>query len=280
MRFFGGILLTCTMAFSQAAAASLPPPSIPFEYSEGLLWVKVTVSQSSRPLNFLLDTGAEVSTLNSETTTALNLNGGWAIDVQGVQSVTTGRWPVKLTAKAGQVKLPSKYLSLDLSRLSHSCKRPLNGLLGADFIQGKTVEIDFQNHRLNFIDKYSVATSDIILPIKYNNRCACVPISIANQSSQWLRLDTGCATALQWVTPDANYSPKTQKVAIGLTDMNIPQIQTTISMNGHQFSQIPTGLHEHAIFPGESGLLGNDFLARFRSVTIDTKSDHVVLKPL
>lgn len=280
MRFFGSLLLTCVIAFNHAAAASMPPASIPFEYSEGLLWVQVTVPQSSRPLNFLFDTGAEVSTLNSETTAALNLNGGWAIDVQGVQSVTTGRWPVKLTAKAGQVKLPSKYLSLDLSRLSHSCKRPLDGLLGADFIKGKTLEIDFKNHLLNFIDKCSVASSDITLPIKYNHRCICVPASIGHQSPQWLRLDTGCATALQWVTPEAKYSSQNQKVAIGLTGLTIPQIQTTISLGGHQFSHIPAGLHDHAIFPGESGLLGDDFLARFRSVTIDTKSDRVILKPL
>ena len=280
MRLFWSVFLICFVIFCEAKAASpAPVVSIPFEYAEGLLWVQVEVPQSSRPLNFLFDTGAEVSVLNAETTATLGLAGGSEIEVQGVQSVTTGRWPVKLAAKAGQVKLPAKYLSLDLSQLAHSCNRPLDGLLGADFIKGKVVEIDFQSHQLRLTDKFSPAKSDIELPIKYSNRSFCVPVCINNQPQQWVRLDTGCATALQWVTSDAGVSTQSGKPAIGLTGLSIPQTQTTISLGGKQFDQIPTGIHSHAIFAGEAGLVGNGLLSRFKMVTIDTKSDRVVLRP-
>ena len=272
--------MLCFATFSEAKAASSSPAiSIPFEYSEGLLWVQVEVPQSNRPLNFLFDTGAEVSVLNSETTTRLGITGGSKIEVQGVQSVTTGRWPIKLAAKAGRVKLPTKYLSLDLSQLAHSCSRPLDGLLGADFIKGKVVEIDFQSHELRLRDKLSLAKSDIELPIKYSNRCVCVPVCVNQQRQQWMRLDTGCATALQWVTSDAGGSTLSGKPAIGLTGLSIPQTQTTISLCGKQFDQIPTGIHTRAIFAGEAGLLGNDLLSRFKLLTIDTKSNLVVLRP-
>lgn len=253
--------------------------SIPFEYSEGLLWVQIEISQSSRPLNFLFDTGAEISVINSDTAVALGLSGGNKIYVQGVQTITTGRWPVKLVAKAGTVKLPAKYLSLDLSQLAHSCSRPLDGLLGADFIKGKVVEIDFQSHQLRFHDKISLAKSDIDVPIKLNNGSFCVPICINHQPQLWMRLDTGCATALQWVTSAASVSTKSEKPAIGLTGLSIPQTQTTITLGGRQFDQISTGIHSQAIFAGEAGLLGNEFLSRFKTVTIDTKSAHLVLSP-
>jgi hypothetical protein len=152
-------------------------------------------------------------------------------------------------------------------------------LLGADFIKGKVVEIDFQSHQLRLCEKFSPAKTDIELPIKYSNRCFCVTVSVNHQPQQWVRLDTGCATALQWVTSDAGVSTQSGKPAIGLTGLSIPQTQTTISLGGSQFDQIPTGIHNHAIFAGEAGLLGNDLLSRFKTVTIDSKSDRVVLRP-
>ena len=231
-------------------------------------------------MNFLFDTGAEISVINADTAAALGLSAGREIYVQGVQAITTGHWPVRLAAKAGNVELPAKYLSLDLSQLSHSCSRPLDGLLGADFIRGKVVEIDFKSHLLRFEDKISPAKTDINLPMKSSSSCFCVPVSVNHQSKQWVRLDTGCATALQWVTSNAGISTKSEKPAIGLAGLSIPQTQTTVSLGGKQFDQIPTGVHSHAIFAGEAGLLGNDFLSRFKMVTIDTKSARLVLSPM
>jgi hypothetical protein len=281
MRIFCSALLICFATFSGAKAASPSQvTAIRFEYSEGLLWVQIEVPQSARPLNFLFDTGAEISVINAGTASALGLSGGAKIDVQGVQSTTTGYWPLKLKAKAGTVKLPAKYLSLDLSQLAQSCSRPLDGLLGADFIKGKVVEIDFQSHLLRFKDKISPAKSDIDLPMKVTGRCFCLPLCVNDQPQQWVRLDTGCATALQWVTSDASVHTKSEKPAIGLAGLSIPQTQTKISLGGKQFDKIPTGVHTRAIFAGEAGLLGNDFLSRFKTVTIDTKSARLILSPM
>lgn len=281
VRFFCSIFWFCFVVFSGAQAASLPPiAAMPFEFSEGFLWVRVEAPGSARPLNFIFDTGAEVSVINADTAAALGLPAGKKIYVQGVQSTTTGHWPVRLPARAGNIDLPAKYLSLDLSRLSHSCNRPLDGLLGADFIQGKVVEIDFQSQLISFRDGVSLAKSDIDLPLRLSGRCFCVPVRINNQPKQWVRLDTGCVTALQWVTSDANLGVQSTKTAIGLAGLSIPQTQTTVSLGGKQFGQIPTGIHSRAIFAGEAGLLGNGLLSRFKAVTIDTKSDHLVLSPL
>jgi hypothetical protein len=178
------------------------------------------------------------------------------------------------------LELPVNYLSLDLSRLAHSCSRPLDGLLGADFIRGKVVEIDFQSHLIRFKDKISPVKADIDLPLKISSRCFCVPVCVNQHPKQWVRLDTGCATALQWVTADAGVPTQSTKPAIGLTGLAIPQTQTTISLGGKQFDQIPTGIHTRAIFAGEAGLLGNDLLSRFKTVTIDTKTKRLVLSPL
>jgi predicted aspartyl protease len=281
MRLFYSALWFCFAVIGGAhAASSSPANAIPFEYCEGLLWVQIQIPQSAHPLNFLFDTGAEVSVINADTAAVLGLSAGGKIHVQGVQAATTGHWPVRLAAKAGNVDLPSKYLSLDLSRLAHSCSRPLDGLLGADFIQGKVVEIDFQSHLIRFREQISPAKSDVDLPLKASGKCFCVSVRVNNGQSQWVRLDTGCATALQWVTADAEVRAQSAIPAIGLAGLAIPQTQTTVSLGGKQFDQVPTGIHRHAIFAGESGLLGNGLLNRFKTVTIDTKSARLVLSPM
>ncbi|MDR3456524.1 MAG: aspartyl protease family protein [Verrucomicrobiae bacterium] len=275
------ILWLCFAAFSGAqAAAPSSEAALPFEYAEGLLWVQIQVPESARPLNFLFDSGAEISVINADTAATLGLSGGEKIQVQGVQSATTGHWPVKLAARAGSVELPAKYLSLDLSQLAHACSRPLDGLLGADFIRGKIVEIDFLTHELHFRDQIALAKTDIDLPLKASRNCFCVPIRVNGHKKQWVRLDTGCVTALQWVTADAGVSTKSEKPAIGLAGLAIPQTQTTVSLGGKQFDQVPTGIHRLAIFAGEAGLLGNDLLTRFKTVTIDTKSARIILSPM
>ena len=281
MRLFSNVLLLGFALIGGArAASSSPADAIPFDYSEGLLWVQITVPQSVRPLNFLFDTGAEVSVINADTAKVLGLAAGKKIQVQGVEATTTGHWPVPLAASAGGMGLPAQYLSLDLSGLAHSCERPLDGLLGADFIQGKVVEIDFQSHLIRFREEVSPAESDIELPLKFSRDSFCAPVSINHGPTRWLRIDTGCATALQWVTADAAAGAKSKKSAIGLAGLAIPQTQTTVSLGGIQFEQVPTGLHRRAIFAGESGLLGNGLLNHFKMVTIDTKTKRLVLTPM
>jgi len=262
--------------------AASPPPvnGIPFEVSEGLLWVHVESPQSPRPLNFLFDTGAEVSVINSEAAKALHLTGGRKIHVQGVAAATTGRWPVKWTATAAGVSLPSEYLSLDLSQLAHSCQRPLDGLLGADFFRDQVLQMDFESHLIRFLDVSTQAQTDIVLPLKSAGDCFCAPLRINDGPNQWLRVDTGCATPLQWVTADAGIPVDSKRPAIGLTGLAIPQTKTTVSVGTKTFEQVPTGLHRRAIFAGESGLVGNGLLTRFKTVTIDTKALRLVLTPM
>ncbi len=67
------------------------------------------------------------------------------------------------------------------------------------------------------------------------------------------------------------------KPAVGLTELSVPQTVTSIHLGGWRIDDVPTGLHHDAIFPGESGLLGNGLLATFGVVTIDAKSGHLFL---
>ena len=124
---------------------------LPLKFHDGMLWVEVNVPQSDKPLNFLLDTGASVSVLNLSTAQRLGLKLGSTVIVSGVDTTLKGHWPVKLSANANQIKLPDKYLALDLSKLSGACSNSIDGLIGADFFCDRVVQIDYTAQKLRLL---------------------------------------------------------------------------------------------------------------------------------
>jgi len=265
------------VALLRAEAAPTTLTEFPFEFREGLLWVEVNVPQSKKPLNFLVDTGAGVSVINLSTAKRIGLKLGREVMVHGVQTMLTGYWQQRMLAKVGEVELPREYLAVDLDKLSSSCERPVDGLVGADFFRGRVVQIDFEAQRIRLLKPEKAGKAGESLPLHLRSCGMRVPIRVNDHKRQWVRLDTGCATALQWVTSDVRPEQCGRKMAIGLVEISIPQAVTTVGIGEHEFGHVPTGLHETAIFPGEAGLLGNGLLSRFSTVTIDAKAGRVIL---
>lgn len=248
----------------------------PMQFREGLLWVEIDVPHSDQPLNFLLDSGASVSSIDLRTARRLGLKLGRRVAVQGVHKKLSGYWPLALQARASGVDLPAEFLALDLSRLSRSCPRPVHGLIGADFFRGRVVQIDFEYQRVRVLAAGTELAGESI-PLEVRSCGMRIPVVIDGRAPQRLRLDTGCASALQWVTSEFDPDSCGRKLAVGLSDLSIPQTSTTVDLGVHQFRQVPTGLHRQPIFPGEAGLLGNPLLSRFGVVTIDAKSSRLFL---
>ena len=275
-RLFATVVLVAALFRLQAAPVALA--EFPFQYREGLLWIEVTIPQSDKPLNFLVDTGAGVSAINLNTAKRIGLKLGQEVTVHGVETMLTGYWQQRMSAKVGNVQLPHEYLAIDLEKLSHSCERPVDGLVGMDFFRGHIVQIDFDAQKIRILKSLKADKSDEVLPLELRPCGMRVPVEVNDHKRQWVRLDTGCATALQWVTSDVQPDQCTRQMAIGLAEISIPQTTTTVGIGKHEFKNVPTGLHEAAIFPGEAGLLGNGLISRFSIVTIDAKADRVILQ--
>jgi len=271
------IALCFAAAVLKLQAKPVAQAEIPFQYREGLLWVEVTLPHSDRPLHFLVDTGAGVSVINLRLAKQMGLKPGPEVAVSGVEATLTGYWQQPLSAKIGTVRLPDRFLAVDLETLSRSCEQPVDGLVGADFFRGRIVQLDFDAHKIRLLKRGMAGISDQVLPLQLRPCGMRVAISINQHARQWVRLDTGCATALQWVTSDVPPEPCSRKTAIGLAAISISQTTTTVAIGSHEFDSVPTGLHPTAIFPGEAGLLGNGLLARFSSLTIDAIGGRVIL---
>ena len=271
--------LTASLALAllRAHAAIPVPTEFPFEFREGLLWIKATIPNSSEPLNLLLDTGAGVSVINDATAERLRLKFGLPVTVHGVGTILTGHWLKPFSATVNDVALPVNFLAVDLERLSKSCAQPVDGLLGADFFRGRVVQIDFDALKVRILPSQTASLSDTT-PLQLRPCGMRVQVRVNQRKAQWVRLDTGCASALQWVSSDVRSQDCMRKPAIGLTELSIPQTETTVQLGPTRFYSVPTGIHPQPIFQGEAGLLGNGLLSRFSSITIDAKTGHLILQ--
>jgi hypothetical protein len=113
------------------------------------------------------------------------------------------------------------------------------------------------------------------LPLRLNRGAFCVPIRVDEGAAKWVRLDTGCATSLHWVTKDIRRTTGQPQVCIGLTGIEVPFATAAVQIGNERTGSVEVGLHEHEIFPGEAGLLGNGLLSRY-VVTIDAPSGRVL----
>lgn len=277
-----GFVLFLLLA-SRLWSAAEPGPSasheLPIQFREGLLWLEVCVPQSKEPLHFLVDSGASVSVLNLSTARRLGLPLGPKVSVRAVSTNLSGYWPVKLPAKAKEFPLPGEFLALDLNKLSGACSRSVDGLVGADFFRNRLVQIDYVAEKLRVLEAKPPDFGQTV-PLEVRRCGLRVPVSVNGGRQQWVRLDTGCATAFQWVTSNVRAEQCTGKMAVGLTELSIPQTTTSLRLGEQPAETVPTGLHRGEIFPGEAGLLGNGFLARFGTVTIDTRNGRLLLGTL
>ena len=280
MRFWFYAFLVIIIRLAQAEPVASAISELPIQFREGLLWMEVNIPQNEESLHFLVDSGASVSVVSHDTARRLGLKLGPKVSVAGVAKTMTGHWPVKMSAKAGHVALPNDFLALDLSKLSGACSRSVDGLLGADFFRGRVVQIDYAAAKLRVLAALPSDAGTDSVPLETRPSGFRVAVSVNGGKNQWVRVDTGCATAFQWVTSKERTERCASKLAVGLTEFSIPQTMTGVRLGKHYFDTVPTGLHRKAIFPGESGLLGNGLLSQFGVVTIDAKAGRLILGPI
>jgi hypothetical protein len=276
MRLLVSVLLVALLLPLSAQSKVLG--EIPFEFHDGLIWLKVGVAGKSEPLNFLLDSGSGVSAVDLQMACCLRVKLGGQQTVQGVSGPALGYRVHNLQAVSGGIDLPTSVLAIDLRSISECCHQPVDGILGADFFRNRVVQIDFAAGRVRLLENCNVNLANCeILPIKMCNDAVCVPVRIAGNQGQWMRLDTGCDSALEWVVGEPRTRPH-EKTSIGLSHSSRPCIRTTVQIGSQQIA-VRAGIHEKQLFAGEAGLLGNGLLTKFR-LTIDEPRNRVIFEQI
>jgi Aspartyl protease len=248
---------------------------IPFEYRDGFIWIKVNAHSRKEPLNFILDSGASASVMDLAQSRTLGVALGKPEKVQGVNGQALA-YPVdNFRGDCCGVTLSTSLLAIDLKALSDCCHHSIDGILGADFFRGRTVQINFRAHEVRLLKNCDFDLANCQkLPIRVCNGAFCVPVRVGHSPIQWVRLDTGCDSALEWVRkkePRSLSKPEPTEPSPSSEQFVSSDLQI-----GKQHYAVRTVLHAKPIFSGEAGLLGNGLLEKF-CLTIDEPRRQVIL---
>jgi len=241
-----------------------------------MIWVKVTVAGRKAPLNFLLDSGAGASVIDLAAARSIGLKLGERQSVLGVQGSGVAYRVEGFHGQAANVAVASSLLALDLSGPSADCHQRIDGLLGADFLRAHIVEINFAAQTLRLLQRNEVNAGGYdALPLAKRNDALCAQVSVDGNAPEWMRLDTGCNTSLEWVVTGGKARIR-GNVSVGMNTTSVREIQTDVQLGGIRIAAVKTGIHKEQMFADENGLIGNGLLSRF-TIIIDAAGQRCLL---
>lgn len=296
---FGALLclIFCPPAFSSEARfrSGKSAVAIPFELDDNLIYVRLSVN-GSRPLSFILDTGA-YSMIHARHARTIGLKlkmigqaGGAGANQPDVYLVTdkvsfslpgvqlSPRRLLALSLDAAEscvnefnIDEEGRDIASDRSKLSVA-KRNVDGILGKEFFDQFVVEIDYAQRLLKVYDrssyKYAGTSKDIPLEIGEQHIFARAQIRAPGRASLTGRflLDTGSVQAVSLMKPFTNEHrllPSTE----GMTSL------PACGLGGHEKERSWIGTLE-ALQLGEFKIAAA--VAEFRLADPNTDADGVI----
>lgn len=197
------ILLFSMYLFDFSAnAKSKKIESIPFEMVGSYVVINVKINNSS-PLNLILDSGIRNTIITElEPSDKISLNFSDVKDMMGLGggSVLEAFTSNFNTLKIGKLKFQNKtvyVLKNDVFNLSKHSGTKINGLIGVDFFQDHTVEIDYSSRRVRFYESetFEAPKGYGMLPISVESQKMFVELSVIESDSTHkqvkMLMDTG-----------------------------------------------------------------------------------------
>jgi hypothetical protein len=246
--------------------------------ADHLAWVEVSVEGSAEPLHFVLDTGASLSVLDRAVARELGVKLGRRIQVLGTQGTTMGHSTTGFRGRLAGFELPGRMLVLDLSAISRRCHRRIDGLVSADFFEGRRVQLDFAEGTLRMNDAcVGVADSATILKLSRRNDAWCVAGAVNTGRLQWFRIDTGYDGALAWWPGKGSAMVASDTTSLATT-LHLPERGSAmVRFEGLTLEDVPASLLRRRPFAGEAGLVGLALLSQFR-VTMEVDRRRLFLE--
>ncbi|MEQ8704983.1 MAG: retropepsin-like aspartic protease [Phaeodactylibacter sp.] len=125
---------------------------IPIAFLEGLMFIELRLNEKADPLNFLFDTGAGITAIDSAVSTALGLEITDEISIGTAgKSIRSGISANNRVRIGTQVTLDSVEIAImDLSHLSQYFKNQIDGIIGSDLLQNFVTETDNDAQEIRF----------------------------------------------------------------------------------------------------------------------------------
>ncbi len=187
------VLFFLTLIYCLGLSATIKPrrvESVPFEMVGSYVVITVRINDSS-PLNLILDTGVR-NTIITELQTGDHITLNYS-DVKDLMGLGGGNHLDAYISnynvlKVGRLNMQYKtvyVLQDNIFNLSKHTGTKINGLLGADFLQDYTVEIDYTNRRVRFYEPtpFDTPKGYEVLPFTIQAQKLFINLSVLNSDS-------------------------------------------------------------------------------------------------
>lgn len=179
---------------------------IPIQLVDNLIFFKLHINNSKEPLNFMFDSGAGVTVIDTKISNRLKLN------ISGTARIgTSGKTIEAKESSSNELKFSSKFkaadislLLMDLSHISELLKINVDGIIGFDLLKNTIVEtnIDHMEIRLFKVADYKYnGNAPPLKLIELESNHFGLPVEIVPKGSKKIitfivKIDTGAANYL------------------------------------------------------------------------------------
>jgi hypothetical protein len=251
-------------------------PEIPFRVRGGL--VRVAAVAAEREGAFAWDTGAEESVIGLRFARKAGLRLVAEEVVWGVGGAVAAFRSAPTTLVVGARVLTKSFLVADLPSGGSGGGGPaIDGLVGVDFLAGFVTTLDFARSVITLEPAATwqrqpdTGRSSTEVPLRMTTGAPCVEVAVGDSASRvWLRLDTGCAAAVELADPGGGAGGGSRVgLALGRHRGRLESRRLSVEIGGSRFERLPVVSTGSPGFPGEAGRLGVPVLGRFERVVID-----------
>jgi predicted aspartyl protease len=264
----------------------------------GLIFVKVSINDV--PMSFILDTGAESTVLNSSRLGKLGLQGLGTFATGAAGGDVVLSYVKGVTTTVGGAAINDQIIAaVLLDQLEGPLQRPLDGILGYDFISRFVVELDYKNQQMRLFDrgKYHHAGAGKSIPITLEDSTsyfdAAIDVPQQGALPGHFVLDTGCLCEVQLSTPfvDAHgllsAFPEAKQAGFsagagGATHQlsaTIPALRIGTEVIEKPRASFARDTHGSTANPEHAGLIGSLVFKRYVLV-LDYEGEQVFLDPV
>ncbi|WP_299626958.1 retropepsin-like aspartic protease [uncultured Tenacibaculum sp.] len=257
----------------------VPSNSIPFELFRNYIVFKVKIK--NRLLNFMLDTGAEITLIDKKVAQNLNLPNNGRITYNGVSNNSGGYITTINNLKLSD-QITIKNLTtgtVDLSKISDYFDTKIDGIIGSQLLSSLVIKIDFNTKSMSFANTISnfntqgyntffFSTKDGIPEINTTMKLETGKVIKGKMS-----IDTGYGgnffLSRRFVKKNkilSKLEPKKEKTGTDIGGHHKTFLTSVASMSflNETFNDVPTLFSKSKL--GKMGLIGNRIISRYNWV--------------
>lgn len=283
---------------SQQAPPQAAGAVAPIELYRNHIFAKVRIN-GSEPLNFIVDTGASVTTLSDKRAQELGLelhNQQTMIVGAGTEkSKIATAYSVRFTL-AGKDVTAKNVMVLSLAELELLEGHRIDGVLGVDLFDQYVVKVDYGARTLTLFDpaNYVYSGTGEAIPVKRQGGWIMVPVTITMSAEKSVKadfaVDTGSGRALgvnsplvkeeHLLSPDRPALPTFGAGVGGEYSASLGRVQS-IQIGGFRFKNLVANFStatQGATSQSYAGEVGGEIFRRF-TVIFDYRRERVILEP-